>query len=88
MRTVRECLLKAQDCDNLADACFDVATRDMMLETAQHWRALAASAATAGEVHLVEPQVAESSPVKPTEADRRAPLEAWLRVVERTRRIP
>ena len=44
MRTARECLLKAKDCDDLACAATDLANRDMMRETAQFWRTLAKNA--------------------------------------------
>lgn len=44
MRTARECLLKAQNCEDMASACIDRVNQDMLLETAQYWRQLAKNA--------------------------------------------
>ena len=41
MRTARECLLKAQDCEDLARACIDPINQDMLFDTGQYWRQLA-----------------------------------------------
>ena len=44
MRTARECLLKAEHCEDLARGCVDPVTRDMLFETGQYWRQLAKNA--------------------------------------------
>ena len=44
MRTARECLLKAEHCEDLARACIDPINGDMLFETAQYWRQLANNA--------------------------------------------
>ena len=49
MRTAQECLLKACNCERLADDCSDPLTRLMLLEAAQHWRNLAKAGKAAPE---------------------------------------
>ena len=79
--------MKAEQCERLADDLPDSAGRRTLREAAEHWRplAVAAEAPRRAVVPPVAPQVTQSPPAKPTKAEA---LEAWLREVERTRKIP
>ena len=46
MMSALECFEKARQCEELAGACIDPLQRNMLRETAQHWRTLGRAAQT------------------------------------------